>query len=132
MYSGLSSSKLSEENTNINSSNIASSLSLPKLVHSSISNMDVDIRKELCGNILLCGAHSQFSKLDQRLSLEMSNLTSSSFKCRVIAPRNSVERQFATWIGGSILTALGSFQQLWLSKTEYEEYGGTLAIQKFP
>jgi len=92
----------------------------------------VDARKELCGNILLCGSHSMFPSLDKRLSLEISELVSNNFKCRVIAPRNSMERRFASWIGGSVLTSLGSFQQLWLSKTEYEEYGATLACQRFP
>lgn len=105
---------------------------LQRLIHSSISSVDIDARKELCGNILLCGAHSLFPNLEKRLSHEISNLVSSTFKCRVIAPRNSMERRFASWIGASVLTSLGSFQQLWLSKTEYEEYGATLACQRFP
>lgn len=105
---------------------------IQSLIYSSISSVDVDARKELCGNILLCGSHSMFPSLDKRLSLEISELVSSNFKCRVIAPRNSIERKFASWIGGSVLTSLGSFQQLWLSKTEYEEYGATLACQRFP
>eukprot|EP00980_Cylindrotheca_fusiformis_P012725 scaffold3108_cov152-Cylindrotheca_fusiformis.AAC.16 len=50
---------------------------------------------------------------------------------KVIASRNSVERKCAAWIGASILTSLGSFQQLWLSRTEYEEYGATMGIQRF-
>jgi len=106
--------------------------SIQSLIYSSISSLDVDARKELCGNILLCGSHSMFPSLDKRLSLEISELVSNNFKCRVIAPRNSMERRFASWIGGSVLTSLGSFQQLWLSKTEYEEYGATLACQRFP
>lgn len=31
-----------------------------------------------------------------------------------------MEWKYVSWIGVSVLT---SFQQLWLSKTEYEEYG---------
>lgn len=103
-----------------------------KLIHSSISSVDIDARKELCGNILLCGAHSLFPNLDKRLSEEISGIVSNFFKCRVIAPTNTMERRFASWIGGSVLTSLGSFQQLWLSKTEYEEYGATLSCQRFP
>ena len=105
---------------------------IQKLVYDSISSVDIDARRELCGNIILCGAHSLFPNLDKRLSHEISNIVSNSFKCRVIAPRNSTERRFASWIGGSVLTSLGSFQQLWLSKTEYEEYGATLACQRLP
>lgn len=53
-------------------------------------------------------------------------------KTKVIASMNSVERRFATWIGGSILASLGSFQQLWMSKQEYEEHGANLIQRKCP
>ena len=95
---------------------------------------DFDVRKELCGSIILVGASSLFADVDRRLSYELSNSISASSgcRCRVVASRNEVERRYASWIGGSILTSLGSFQQLWLSKTEYEEYGPLLSSQKFP
>lgn len=34
-----------------------------------------------------------------------------------------MERRFGPWIGGSILASLGTFQQMWVSKQEYEEEG---------
>jgi actin-related protein len=34
-----------------------------------------------------------------------------------------IERHNAAWIGGSILSICGSFQQMWISKAEYEEQG---------
>lgn len=106
---------------------------LPKLVHNSLSAVgDVDTRKELVSSILLTGGSSLFGNLEKRLSLEMTRITSSAYKCKVTASRHSIERSCASWIGGSILSSLGSFQQLWLSRTEYEEYGATLAVQRFP
>ena len=41
-----------------------------------------------------------------------------------------VERQHAAWIGGSILGICGSFQQLWLTRSEYEEIGAHRAALK--
>lgn len=38
-----------------------------------------------------------------------------------------IERRFSVWIGGSILCSLGTFQQLWLSKRQYEEQGPEMA-----
>ncbi len=35
-------------------------------------------------------------------------------------------------IGGSILASLGSFQQMWMSKAEYEEHGSSLVHRKCP
>ena len=108
-------------------------LPLHKLVHESLTAVgDADARKELCGNIVLTGASSLFPNMEQRLSYELSAIVPSTYKCRVLASRNSVERSCASWIGGSIVTSLGSFQQLWLSKKEYDEYGAMLAIQRFP
>jgi hypothetical protein len=110
-----------------------SSMSLPRLVHASLSAVgDVDARRELASNILVTGGSSLFPNLEQRLSYEVPRLVSSAYKTRVTASKNPVERSCAAWIGGSILTSLGSFQQLWLSKAEYEEYGAALAVQRFP
>ena len=36
------------------------------------------------------------------------------------------------WIGGSILASLGSFQQMWISKHEYEENGKGQVDRKCP
>lgn len=104
-----------------------------KLVHESLTAVgDADARKELCGNIVLTGGSSLLPNMEQRLSYELSTVVPSTYKCRVLASRTSVERSCASWIGGSIVTSLGSFQQLWLSKKEYQEYGANLAIQRFP
>lgn len=115
------------------SSPTLSNLPLHKLVHESLTAVgDADARKELCGNIVLVGASSLFPNMEQRLSYELSTVVPSTYKCRTLASRTSVERSCASWIGGSIVTSLGSFQQLWLSKKEYDEYGTNLAIQRFP
>lgn len=42
----------------------------------------------------------------------------------------SLERKFGTWIGGSILASLGTFQQLWVSKAEYDEMGASIFMDR--
>jgi actin-related protein len=95
---------------------------------------DVDVRKELASHILVTGGASVVDQFEVRLSSHVSNLipTLACKQPKVIASRHNIERSCAGWIGASILTSLGSFQQLWLSRTEYEEYGATLACQRFP
>lgn len=51
---------------------------------------------------------------------------------QVICPANAVERRYSVWIGGSILSSLGSFQQMWMSKQEYQEHGAGLIHKKSP
>ncbi len=36
------------------------------------------------------------------------------------------ERKYSEWIGGSILSSLSTFQQMWISKGEYDESGPTI------
>jgi actin-related protein len=106
---------------------------LHKLVHESLLAVgDVDVRKELAGSICLVGGTSLLPNIDTRLSQEVTKMLPSFVRPKIVASKISVERSCASWIGGSILTSLGSFQQLWLSKAEYDEYGATLAVQRFP
>ena len=95
---------------------------LPEMVKTSLERVDVDVRKDLLLNILLTGGGSCFPGFSERLYQDVALSLCSPFKVKVLAPA-PFERQFAVWIGGSILTSLGSFQQLWLSKREYEDDG---------
>jgi hypothetical protein len=43
---------------------------------------------------------------------------------------HSPERKYSTWIGGSILGSLSTFQQSWISKEEYDESGPSIVNRK--
>jgi len=103
---------------------------LHKLCHEALTATEGDARKELLGNVVVCGGGSGFAGFDGRLQKELTGSTPSTYRTKVVTGKET--RAHASWLGGSILSSLGSFQQLWLSKTEYEEYGTTLAIQRFP
>ncbi len=50
---------------------------------------------------------------------------------RVITPaRLSRLRLVRAWIGGSILSSLSTFQQMWISKQEYDESGPSIVHRK--
>lgn len=77
--------------------------------YNSIMKCDVDIRKDLYGNIVLSGGSTMFSGIADRMSKEISALAPSSMKIKVVAPP---ERKYSVWIGGSILASLSTFQQV--------------------
>ncbi|KAK7910514.1 hypothetical protein WMY93_015198 [Mugilogobius chulae] len=52
---------------------------------------------------------------------------SSSRLSSIIAPP---ERKYSVWIGGSILASLSTFQQMWISKQEYDEAGPSIVHRK--
>ncbi|CAE8629256.1 unnamed protein product [Polarella glacialis] len=93
----------------------------------SIMKCDVDIRKDLYANIVLSGGTTMFQGIGERMTKELTALAPSTMKIKVIAPP---ERKYSVWIGGSILSSLSTFQQMWISKGEYDESGPTIVHRK--
>jgi len=93
----------------------------------SIGKCDIDIRKDLYGNIVLSGGTTMFDGIADRMTKELTNLAPASMKIKVVAPP---ERKYSVWIGGSILASLSTFQQMWISKDEYEESGPGIVHRK--
>lgn len=102
------------------------------MIYDSITRCDMDIRKELYSNVVVTGGNSLFNGFTDRLNKCLSELTTQTLKVKLIAPQSSIERRFSGWLGGSILSSLGSFQQMWMSKLEYEEHGAELVERKCP
>jgi actin-related protein len=98
-----------------------------QLTYESIMKCDVDIRKELYGNIVLSGGTTMFNGIAERLHKEMTALAPPTIKVKVVAPP---ERKYSVWIGGSILSSLSTFQQMWISKEEYDESGPSIVHRK--
>jgi len=97
------------------------------LTYESIMKCDVDIRKELYGNIVLSGGTTMYPGIAERLHKEMTALAPAAIKVKVVAPP---ERKYSVWIGGSILSSLSTFQQMWISKEEYDESGPAIVHRK--
>ncbi|TKR75970.1 hypothetical protein L596_017186 [Steinernema carpocapsae] len=93
----------------------------------SIMKCDVDIRKDLYANTVLSGGTSMFPGIADRMQKEIQHLAPSTMKIKIIAPP---ERKYSVWIGGSILASLSTFQQMWISKQEYDESGPAIVHRK--
>lgn len=96
--------------------------------YDSIMKSDIDIRKDLYSNIILAGGNTMFSNIGIRLQNEINQLVPDRVKVKVIA---SPERRSSTWMGGSIIAQLSTFEQLIIKKQEYKEFGAALAHRKF-
>ena len=103
------------------------SAGIHETLYNSIMKCDVDIRKDLYANIVLSGGSTIFHGLADRMEKEISALAPPTMKIKVIAPP---ERKYSSWIGGSILASLSTFQQMWISKQEYDESGPSIVHQK--
>lgn len=101
-----------------------------QMVNEAISKADLEIKKELYSNIFLCGGNTLFSGFAERFQKQISSSNKQLFKLKIITHPSNTERKFSTWIGGSILSSLGTFHQLWLSKAEFEEHGTNIIERK--
>jgi len=105
---------------------------LPKMVQTCVDLCDVDIRRELFGTVCLTGGSTLFPGYPERLQRELNTLAPPALKAKVHLPYTKLERRFGVWVGGSILASLGTFHQMWLSKSEYNEHGPALLAKKCP
>merc|ERR1712093_782451 len=92
-----------------------------------IMKCDVDIRKDLYSNIVLSGGTTMYPGIGERMTKELTALAPSTMKIKVVAPPG---RKYSVWIGGSILSSLSTFQQMWISKQEYDESGPAIVHRK--
>lgn len=93
----------------------------------SINKCDIDIRRDMYMNIILSGGTTMYLGMRERITKEVESTSPGSIKVRVIAPP---ERKYSVWIGGSILASLSSFQNMWITKAEYQECGAQIVHRK--
>ncbi|KAH3745047.1 actin, cytoplasmic 2 [Pelomyxa schiedti] len=98
-----------------------------QMCYNSIMACDVDIRRSLYGNIVLSGGTSMLPGFAGRMQKEMTILAPPTVKIQIVAPP---ERKISAWLGGSILASLSTFQQMWISKEEYDESGPAIVHRK--
>lgn len=94
---------------------------LPQLALLSISRLEAKQQEQLLANVVLDGGSTLVSGFPERLRQELG-------PCATVLA--SPHRAIAAWLGGSIMVSRDSFQNLWLSRREYEEEG-PWAIYKY-
>merc|ERR1712239_32763 len=92
-----------------------------------IMKCDIDIRKDLYANTVLSGGTTMYPGIADRMQKEITALAPSTMKIKIIAPP---ERKYSVWIGGSILASISTFQEMWISKQEFDESGPSIVHRK--
>ena len=103
------------------------SAGIHKTCYNSIMKCDIDIRRDLYANTVLSGGNTMYLGIADRMQKEITALAPPTVNIKIVAPP---ERKYSVWIGGSILASLSTFQQMWISKQEYEESGPTIVHRK--
>lgn len=86
--------------------------------------MDIDLKKEIMGNLVLAGSHSILKNMQEHLmKFVMNCLNLNGLKPKLACASQNVERRHASSIGGSVVGNLCVFQKEWMSYEEYNEMG---------
>ena len=67
---------------------------------------------------MCCGGSASFSGFNERLKQEMIGANPEPMSIKVVNVTDKKEN--FVWIGGSILSSLTTFEQMWISLAEYE------------
>ena len=93
---------------------------IARMVHDSIMKCDANIQATLFSNIVLAGSNTMFSGIAERLTKEITAITPPPMKVNVVAPP---DRKYSTWIGGALLTRSATFNNMCISRQEYDDSG---------
>merc|ERR1712176_1357666 len=101
--------------------------SIHALTWQSVQASDIDVRKELCKNLILSGGTTMYQGLPDRLKDEIVGLAPAGAEIKVIA---SADRKFAVWKGASTFSSLSSFASSWITADDYKEHGAAIVHRK--
>ena len=103
------------------------SCGIPESIYNAIMKCNIEIRQELYGNIVISGGNSMFPGMASRIHNDLIPLARKDTKINVVTPTNSKN---AAWRGGSFLASSPDFQQKWISKQDYDEFGPSIIHTK--
>jgi actin-related protein len=97
-------------------------MSISKMVVESLKESDDDVRNDVNESICLIGGTTLTKNFPEKLKNELSDSKDFGNFNLSFSP----ERQFSSWVGGSIMSSLDNFHYMWVTKEDYDEKGKTL------
>lgn len=107
------------------------SLGISELILQSLNKADltVDTLAALLNNIIITGGTTLLQGLATRINTDLSSVHP-TMKVRVLQQNNQLAQKCTVWTGASILASLGHYEQTWVSKQEYDEFGSDIVEKK--
>lgn len=118
-----------DENAALPNADGTKAQTIPEMIKACLNAVDVDLRPNLLGNVVVTGGTSLLNGFNDRLNNELMAMHP-GMKIKLHAAGLTTERRFGAWIGGSILASLGTFHQMWISRKEYEENGAGIVEKR--
>ena len=106
------------------------SVGIHEIAYNSIMKCDIDIRKDLYANTILSGGTTMYPGIADRMQKEIQAFLSPEVKVKIIDSRKVSRCRYTSWYGGSITASLPTFQQMCITKKEYDEFGPSIVASK--
>jgi len=101
-----------------------------ELCFESMQGTDIDLRTSMRENIVLCGGTTLLPGFSERLKKELKKLLPPAANVS-ISQNEATEKRYSVWIGGSILASVPKFDDMVLTKEDYEEEGRSAVHNRF-
>ena len=103
-------------------------LNFRELFKKTVKSIDADLREIMLANIIFNGGTTLIKGFKNRVNQEIEESGKDyEYKKKI---HTYPEAQFMAWIGGSILSSLSNFENLWITKAEYKEEGKATIVHK--
>lgn len=96
-------------------------------ISGSLFKVDSELTETMLSNIVIAGGNTLFTGFGRRLWDELNKLNVSESRIKIFADPGRLD---SVWRGGSILSALSTFQTMWVTKAEYDEFGPSIIHRK--
>lgn len=97
-----------------NSLSYTDNYSMPEMLYRTLKRTEIDLKKDLAQNIVLIGGTSKIPGLCKNICDKLLEITPYNIKYKLTAPLN---RQYLSWIGGSILVSMSVLDSNWNYRT---------------
>lgn len=108
------------------------SLGISELIQQSLAKAEIPLEtfSMLLNNVIVAGGTTLLQGLATRINNDLSAVYT-NMKIRVLQQNNQLAQKCTVWTGASILASLGHYDQTWVTKQEYEEFGGDIVEKRF-
>ena len=117
------------ENSDDDESYLPGDLGLQNILYNSFMMTNSSIRRDLLQNVVLSGGNAMLPGIKERLRKEMWSLIDPAINLSNFIQSNS-SPVYASWMGGAVLSSLSSFQDMTITKSEYDENGPSIVHRK--
>eukprot|EP00075_Anas_platyrhynchos_P021866 XP_027311119.1 actin-related protein 6 [Anas platyrhynchos] len=103
-------------------------MGIPEAIVDSIQNLPEEMQPHFFKNIVLTGGNTLFPGFRDRVYSEVRCLTPTDYDVSVVLPENPITY---SWEGGKLISENDDFEDMVVTREDYEEHGHNICEEKF-